>query len=91
MVSAEREGQIESKMQKARQMEEIREARRKEMERKEEEKRRKLEEVKDGLRRKKKGKGKPSEGRDVGGEQAGAVGGKRGRKRVSFGLDEEAV
>ena len=52
MVNAEKEGQIESKMAKARQMEEIREARRKEQEMKEAERRGKLEEVKDGLRRK---------------------------------------
>ena len=52
MVNAEKEGQIESKMAKARQMEEIREARRKEQEKKETRKKDQLEEVKNGLRRK---------------------------------------
>lgn len=42
MVNADKEGQIESKMMKARQMEEIREARRKEAEARQEEKRIKL-------------------------------------------------
>jgi 60S ribosomal subunit assembly/export protein LOC1 len=63
MVSAEREGQIESKMQKARQMEEIREARRREMESREREKSRKWEEVKDGLRTN-KGKSRAHEDED---------------------------
>ncbi|KAM0332944.1 hypothetical protein ACHAQA_001600 [Verticillium albo-atrum] len=54
MVQAEKEGQIESKMIKARQMEEIREARRVEEEKKVEERRAKLEDVKDGLRKKRK-------------------------------------
>ena len=54
MVNAEKEGQHESQMIKARQMEEIREARRKEHERKEEIKKAKLEEVKDGFRRKRR-------------------------------------
>ena len=79
LVSADREGQIESKMQKARQMEEIREARRAEMEQKEESKKRKLEDVKDGLRKKKNKK-----------FQSAADGGDQvlrgvGKKRVSFG------
>ncbi len=42
MVNAEKEGQIESKMMKARQMEEIREARRKEAEARQEQKKSKL-------------------------------------------------
>ncbi|KIX10600.1 uncharacterized protein Z518_01684 [Rhinocladiella mackenziei CBS 650.93] len=57
MVNAEKEGQIESKMIKARQMEEIREARRREGERKKESKREALEKVKRDL---KKGKKKDS-------------------------------
>lgn len=52
IVSAEKEGQIESKMVKARQMEEIREARKKEQEKREEARKDKLEDVKDGLRKK---------------------------------------
>ncbi|KAF4849264.1 60S ribosomal subunit assembly/export protein LOC1 [Colletotrichum siamense] len=54
MVQAEKEGQIESKMMKARQMEEIREARRVEAEKKEAEKKSKLEDTKESLRKKRK-------------------------------------
>ncbi|CCF41735.1 60S ribosomal subunit assembly/export protein loc-1 [Colletotrichum higginsianum] len=54
MVQAEKEGQIESKMMKARQMEEIREARRVEAEKKDEERKSKLEDTKDSLRKKRK-------------------------------------
>lgn len=54
MVQAEKEGQIESKMIKARQMEEIREARKVEAEKREEEKKSKLENVKESLRKKRK-------------------------------------
>lgn len=61
MVQAEKEGQIESKMMKARQMEEIREARRVEAEKKEQEKKSKLEETKEALRKKRK-RNRPSEG-----------------------------
>ncbi|CAH0059113.1 unnamed protein product [Clonostachys solani] len=56
LVQAEKEGQIESKMIKARQLEEIREARRVEAEKKEEEKSTKLENMKDSLRKKRKRK-----------------------------------
>ncbi|KAL2139113.1 hypothetical protein VTI28DRAFT_5744 [Corynascus sepedonium] len=54
LVQAEKEGQIESKMMRARQMEEIREARRVEAEKKEAERKAKLEETKEALRRKRK-------------------------------------
>ncbi|RKU42444.1 60S ribosomal subunit assembly/export protein [Coniochaeta pulveracea] len=54
MVQAEKEGQIESKMIKARQMEEIREARRIEAEKKEAERKAKFDETKEGLRKKRK-------------------------------------
>ncbi|KAH6655089.1 hypothetical protein BKA67DRAFT_657048 [Truncatella angustata] len=54
LVQAEKNGEIESKMIKARQMEEIREARKVEAEKKEEEKKSKLEDVKDSLRKKRK-------------------------------------
>lgn len=65
LVQAEKEGQIESKMLKARQMEEIREARKVEAEKKEEERRSKLEDVKDGLRKKRKrSNNKPSSNED---------------------------
>lgn len=83
LVNAEKEGQIESKMIKARRMEEIREARRAEMEKKKEKKKEELEEVKRGLKKGKKandahGKGdKEQTGRDTQKE-------KKTRKRVSF-------
>ncbi|KAI0967512.1 hypothetical protein F4678DRAFT_445816 [Xylaria arbuscula] len=54
MVQADKDGQIESKMIKARQMEEIREARRVEAEKKEEEKKARLDETKESLRKKRK-------------------------------------
>ena len=56
IVQAEKEGQIESKMIKARQLEEIREARKVEAEKRETEKKEKLEGVKDSLRKKRKRK-----------------------------------
>lgn len=56
MVQAEKEGQIESKMTKARQMEEIREARKAEAEKKDAERKTKLESVKESLRKKRKRK-----------------------------------
>ncbi|KAI1420633.1 hypothetical protein F5Y12DRAFT_106215 [Xylaria sp. FL1777] len=54
IVQAEKDGQIESKMIKARQMEEIREARRVEAEKKDAEKKARLDETKESLRKKRK-------------------------------------
>ena len=54
MVNADKEGQIESKMMKARQMEEIREARKAEAEKRQEMRKSKLDEAKEGLRKKRK-------------------------------------
>ena len=72
IVQAEKEGQIESKMIKARQMEEIREARRAEADKKEAERKARLEETKDSLRKKRKrsksqggGKGDDDDHRDI--------------------------
>lgn len=82
MVNAEKEGQIESKMMKARQLEEIREARKKEMEARQAEKKSKLDSVKDSIRNKKKGKGgndKPAESAANGSSKS-----KPKRKSVSF-------
>ncbi|KAL1964198.1 hypothetical protein VTN77DRAFT_7156 [Rasamsonia byssochlamydoides] len=56
MVNAEKEGQIESKMMRARQLEEIREAKRKEAEARQQQKKSKLENIKEELRNKKKKK-----------------------------------
>ncbi|KAL4950145.1 60S ribosomal subunit assembly/export protein loc1 [Aspergillus filifer] len=57
MVNAEKEGQIESKIMKARQLEEIREAKRKEAEARQSEKKNKLENAKESIRQGRKGKG----------------------------------
>ena len=84
MVQAEKDGQIESKMMKARQMEEIREARKAEAEKKDQERQARLEDTKDSMRKKRKRKS------DGGGEEtvrhmssAGSKAKKPG-KRVSF-------
>lgn len=61
IVSAEKEGQIESKVAKERQMEEIREARRKEAEKKEEKRKSKLEKVKQDIKDDKKDRKRKSE------------------------------
>jgi 60S ribosomal subunit assembly/export protein LOC1 len=61
MVNADKEGQIESKMMKARQMEEIREARKAEAEKKQEIRKSKLNEMKEGMRKKRK---RPSAGEE---------------------------
>jgi 60S ribosomal subunit assembly/export protein LOC1 len=54
MVNADKEGQIESKMMKARQMEEIREARKAEAEKRQEVKKSKLDDAKEAIRKKRK-------------------------------------
>ncbi|KAI9813787.1 MAG: 60S ribosomal subunit assembly/export protein [Pycnora praestabilis] len=64
MVNADKEGQIESKMMKARQMEEIREARKKEAEARQEVKKSKLEDTKDSIRRKRKRRSDEGGGED---------------------------
>ena len=84
MVNADREGKIESKMQKARQMEVIREARRVEMEKKEEAKKERLEGKKDELRKKRKRKTDRDMEQKVMDEEAHSAS-KKSKKRVSFG------
>ncbi|KAH9901867.1 hypothetical protein F4778DRAFT_129087 [Xylariomycetidae sp. FL2044] len=91
IVQAEKEGEIESKMIKARQMEEIREARRAEADKKEEERKAKLEETKDSLRKKrrrnKSAGGGGGEDDDAGLNEvtsAGTKAVKAKKKRVSF-------
>ncbi|KAI0840068.1 hypothetical protein F5Y06DRAFT_247316 [Hypoxylon sp. FL0890] len=89
MVQADKEGEIESKMIKARQMEEIREARRIEAEKKEEEKKVKLDQTKEALRKKRK-RTKQSHDNDGDDEgikdvtSAGTKATKPKKKRVSF-------
>ncbi|KAJ9626646.1 60S ribosomal subunit assembly/export protein [Knufia peltigerae] len=82
MVNAEKEGQIESKMIKARQMEEIREARRKEMEKKKEQKQQALEEVKKGLKKGKKARDSKIDASEEYGRTS--EGKEKKKKRVSF-------
>lgn len=85
MVMAEKEGDVESKMMRARQLEEVREARRVEMEKRAEGKRAGLEGRKEEIRNSKK---KRMGGEEVvdGGDEVGAQREvKKTRKRVSFG------
>ncbi|KAL6856464.1 hypothetical protein J3F83DRAFT_752645 [Trichoderma novae-zelandiae] len=85
LVQAEKEGHIESKMIKARQMEEIREARKVEAEKKSAERKAKLEDTKESLRKKRKRRND-----DDGGDnlkkisQTGSKAAKGSKKRVSF-------
>lgn len=85
MVQAEKEGQIESKMMKARQMEEIREARKVEAEKKEAERKAKLDETKESLRKKRK---RPKTGEDEDSikdvTSTGTKASKSKKKKVSF-------
>ncbi|KAI4282156.1 MAG: hypothetical protein L6R38_003136 [Xanthoria sp. 2 TBL-2021] len=85
IVNANKEGQIESKMMKSRQMEEIREARRKEAEARQEQRHSKLEERKDSIRRKRKVK---TEGNvasaPLENKERRLQASKSGKKRVSF-------
>ena len=91
MVMAEKEGNIESKMMRARQMEEIREARRSEAEKRAEGKKAGLEERKDKIRQsKKKGRRRGDIDGAVNGRQDGGVEemldqARKPRKKVSFG------
>ncbi|KAI1462329.1 hypothetical protein F4805DRAFT_129949 [Annulohypoxylon moriforme] len=87
MVQADKEGEIESKMIKSRQMEEIREARRVEAEKKEEEKKAKLDETKESLRRKRKRTKQPHDDDDALIKEAttsSTKAAKSKKKRVSF-------
>ncbi|KAI0471931.1 60S ribosomal subunit assembly/export protein loc-1 [Xylariaceae sp. FL0804] len=87
MVQADKDGEIESKMMRARQMEQIREARRAESEKKDAEKKSKLDETKESLRKKRK-RSKTSDGEgDVDGVREAVTAGTKAskpKKRVSF-------
>ncbi|KAL8734507.1 MAG: hypothetical protein Q9166_001407 [cf. Caloplaca sp. 2 TL-2023] len=85
IVNANKEGQIESKMMKSRQMEEIREARRKEAEARQEQRISRLEERKDSLRRKRKHKFDSNAAMSAPEDQERrSQPSKSGKKRVSF-------
>ncbi|KAL8699223.1 MAG: hypothetical protein Q9224_001510 [Gallowayella concinna] len=85
IVNANKEGQIESKMMKSRQMEEIREARRKEAEARQEQRSSKLEERKDSLRRKRKNKSDSSAASELSQNQGRTLKSSTvSKKRVSF-------
>jgi 60S ribosomal subunit assembly/export protein LOC1 len=88
MVNADKEGQIESKMMKARQMEEIREARKAEAEKRMAIRNEKLDEVKDSIRKKRKraaGAGRGEDGESISKEAAaGTRPLKTKKKSVSF-------
>jgi len=84
MVMAEKDGQIESKMMKARQLEEIREARTKEVEARQKQKKARLEEVKDSLRRRRKRKLDEEANGDTEESREGSKSMSKIKKRVSF-------
>lgn len=89
MVNAEKEGQIESKMMKARQLEEIREAKKKEAEARHAQKKSKLDAAKDSIRNKKKHKGDGDQSSKTAGDASaskanGSKSSKPKRKSVSF-------
>lgn len=84
LVQAEKNGEIESKMIKARQMEEIREARKVEAEKKYEERKSRLEDTKDSLRKKRK---RNSAGDEEGSAKSLALSGSKAtksKKKVAF-------
>ncbi|USP80540.1 hypothetical protein yc1106_07814 [Curvularia clavata] len=85
VVNAEKEGHLESKIAKARQLEEIREAKRKEAEARKEEKEAKFEERKQSLKKKKKRHSEPSANSDEGDKIKENDKKFKQRKRVSFG------
>ncbi|KAG5983969.1 hypothetical protein E4U55_006579 [Claviceps digitariae] len=87
MVQAEKDGEIESKMIKARKMEEIREARKLEAQKKEEEKKSRLEDTKDSLRKKRKRKsGGAGDDKDDSVKSLALAGSKavKAKKKVAF-------
>lgn len=87
MVQAEKDGEIESKMIKARKMEEIREARKVEAQKKDEERKYRLEDTKDSLRKKRKRKSAAGGDDDDTSVKALAMSGSKAtktRKKVAF-------
>lgn len=85
MVNAEKDKDVESRIMRARQLEEVREAKRKEMEARAEEKASKFEETKKGLKKKRKGRQSEPASLDDVDDDAAKKAGKGKKKRVSFG------
>ncbi|KAJ4369692.1 60S ribosomal subunit assembly/export protein [Neocucurbitaria cava] len=85
VVNADKEGRLESKIAKARQLEEIREAKRKEAEVRSDDKKAKFEERKQDLKKKRRRHSAPSKGDDAENEPPEKKGKFKPRKRVSFG------
>ncbi|POS85425.1 hypothetical protein EPUL_001979 [Erysiphe pulchra] len=86
IVNAEKSGQIESKMIKARQMEEIREARRVESEKRQEIKKTKLNEIKNSMRKKRNRTNRIDE--DIQNTEPDAASKLKPKKRVSFAFGD---
>ncbi|KAH7117615.1 60S ribosomal subunit assembly/export protein LOC1 [Dendryphion nanum] len=86
VVNAEKEGVVESKIMRARQLEEVREAKKKEEEKRKEEREKKFDDKKRSLKKGKRNS-EPAVGREEGGEEKKKEGSKdkKFRKRVSFG------
>ncbi|KAH8726106.1 hypothetical protein GQ44DRAFT_614644 [Phaeosphaeriaceae sp. PMI808] len=90
VVNAEKEGKLESKIMRARQLEEVREAKRLEAEGRKDEKEKAFEERKEGLKKKRR-RSEPAKRGDDDDSEAKGKGGKskdgkyKQRKRVSFG------
>ncbi|KAF1844833.1 uncharacterized protein K460DRAFT_405112 [Cucurbitaria berberidis CBS 394.84] len=85
VVHADKEGRLESKIAKARQLEEIREAKRKEAEVRSDDKKAKFEERKQDLKKKRRRHSDPSKGEEAEHEHSDKKGKFKPRKRVSFG------
>jgi 60S ribosomal subunit assembly/export protein LOC1 len=84
IVNAEKDGQIESKMIKARQMEEIREARKAEQEKRDAMRKAKIDDTKESLRKKRKRGGDGGEEENVAKEAAAGTKPLKLKKSVSF-------
>jgi len=85
MVNAEKDKDVESKIMRARQLEEVREAKRKETEDRAEEKASKFEETKKGLKKKRKSRDSDPARVDDVDDEAPKKAAKGKKKRVSFG------